>query len=383
MLETIKFIKENENWRDLLKTDPYNLTINENENYAILKYSQVNSDFTKQICKECRGLVIDLHTNEPVALSFIKFFNVQEPLADKIDWATAKVQEKVDGSKMLVWFDKYENKWRISTSSQLDAYKANVSDFNITFGQLFDKALLNYTYPGYKSLYDCLDKNYCYTFELVSPESKIVISYPTNLYFIGVRDIRTFEEKNPEDFTNIYPYMCKPRQYPVLKNLKSCLSATEKMGFDEEGFVVVDANYNRVKIKSPTYVQAHYLRGNGVNSLSKILEIIEKNEKDEFLGYFPEYAEYFDDVEKRLITYKNNLKNAINDLKNKLDIEANNWTRKDFADFINTNYKEYAAVLFTFMDTNLIDLFIDNIWSRFSKDTKMKKLDLKYEPEKE
>ena len=138
-LKTIEFIKEHEeNWRELLKDIPYCLTINENDNYAIFKYSQTGSDFNEQICKECRGLIIDKNILKPIALSFYKFFNYGEQFADKIYWKDCKVQEKVDGSKMLVWYDAYENKWQISTSSQLNAYEAKVQDFNITFGQLFD-----------------------------------------------------------------------------------------------------------------------------------------------------------------------------------------------------------------------------------------------------
>ena len=48
-LKTIEFIKEHEeNWRELLKDIPYCLTINEDDNYAIFKYSQVESDFNEQ-----------------------------------------------------------------------------------------------------------------------------------------------------------------------------------------------------------------------------------------------------------------------------------------------------------------------------------------------
>ena len=79
------------------------------------------------------------------------------------------------------------------------------------------------------------------------------------------------------------------------------------MGYDEEGFVVVDNHWKRVKIKSPAYVAAHYLRNNGVNSKARILEIIERNEQEEFLTYFPEYKHYFEEVEKTYNDYKDKL----------------------------------------------------------------------------
>ncbi len=381
MLEVIKFIQDHkENWRELLKEVPYCLTINEDDNYAIFKYSQIDSDFNEQICKECRGLIIDKNTLKPIALSFYKFFNYGESFADKIYWKDCKVQEKVDGSKMIVWYNNYENKWQISTSSQLDAYKANVSDFGVTFGQLFDRSLINIPI----NFYSMLDKKYCYTFELVSPESRVVIPYKnTDIYFIGVRNVETFEEEDPSNF-KLYKFMKKPKYYK-LPNLKSCLSAVEHMGFDEEGFVVVDKYWKRVKIKSPAYVAAHYLRNNGVNSKARMLEIIENNEQEEFLTYFPEYKEYFDDIENKLNEYKEKLTEAIWDINFKMvhNDPMLPWSRKDFANYINEKYPEYSVILFKFMGSDLMKMFVDVEWSKLTKEKKMQKLGLKYNNEED
>lgn len=382
MIKTIEFMKEHSDWRELLKQAPYCLTINEDNNYAIFKYSQIDSDFNEQICRECRGLIVDLHTYEPVALSFYKFFNYGEPFADKIYWKQCRVQEKVDGSKMLVWYNTYESKWQISTSSQLDAYKANVSDFGVTFGQLFDRALANLNLTN-EQFYDLLDRNFCYTFELVSPESRVVVPYKkANIYFIGVRYVPDFEEYNPDSFTSLCSVIPRPKEYP-LPNLKSCLAATEHMGYDEEGFVVVDNNWSRVKIKSPAYVAVSHLKNNGVNSKARILEIIERNEQEEFLTYFPEYKEYFDEIYSKYKDYKERVYRAICDIKSKMS--ANDpvvpWTQKDFAKYINDNYKDISSFLFKFMKTDLVDLFITNEWNNLPKDSKMKKLGFKFENE--
>lgn len=384
MLETIRFINNHRgNWRDLLKQPPYCLTINEDADFAILKYSQIDSDFNEQICRECRGLIIDLHTIEPAALSFYKFFNYGEQFADKIYWKQCRVQEKIDGSKMMVWFDKRNYKWRISTSSQLDAYKANVSDFGITFGELFDKAVANADL-SMVSFYGLLNTDYCYTFELVSPESRVVIPYKkTKLYFTGLRKIDTFEECDPDLSIDVCKYFKRPKEYQ-LPNLKSCLCATEHMGYDEEGFVVVDSNWKRIKVKSPAYVAAHYLRNNGVNSRSRILSIIEKGEQEEFLNYFPEYKKYFEEVENAYTVYKLKLRQAIDDIQSKIEtnrILIDKWDQKEFAKYINTNYPKYQAFLFQFMKTDLLNMFIDVQWQKLPKDSKMNKLGFKMEKE--
>ena len=47
MLEIEKFIQKNENWRELLQQPPYCLKIDEDEDYALIKYDMINSDFTR------------------------------------------------------------------------------------------------------------------------------------------------------------------------------------------------------------------------------------------------------------------------------------------------------------------------------------------------
>lgn len=369
MLETIKFIKEHENWRELLKQAPYCLTINEDSNYAIFKYSQIDSDFNEQICRECRGLIVDLHTYEPIALSFFKFFNYGEPFADKIYWKQCRVQEKIDGSKMLVWYNKYESKWQISTSSQLDAYKANVSDFGLTFGQLFDRALqtLNITNEQF---YELLDRNFCYTFELVSPESRVVIPYKkTKIYFIGTRYIPDFEEYNPDSFTSLCAIIPRPKEYP-LSNLKSCLAAVEHMGYDEEGFVVVDSHWKRVKIKSPAYVLAH--RAKDKLNLLDILDIYLDGKLDDFISMFPEFKAYATKIQTSYVSIREEVLKFVNILK------SNSFeSRKDLSLFIMNNCnKDIISAVYALYDIDMNELF--KIWfMKQSKDKKKHLLKLK------
>jgi hypothetical protein len=63
----------------------------------MFKYSQQSSDFSNDIVKECRGIILDEDTLEPVSIPYFKFFNVGEPNAAEVDWASAKVLQKIDG----------------------------------------------------------------------------------------------------------------------------------------------------------------------------------------------------------------------------------------------------------------------------------------------
>ena len=364
MLQTIKFIKKHKDWRELLTNPPYCLSIKEDDNFAILKYNQLESDFNEPIVRECRGLIINKVMLEPVALSFYKFFNVQEPLADKIYWKDCRVQEKVDGSKLLVWYDKYKQIWRVSTSSMLDA---EVSDFNKSFYDLFIEALKNNNLT-FEELTFYMNSIYCYTFELVSPESRVVVPYKkADLYFIGCRYVASFEECDP-DSQGISELIKRPKEYK-LNSLNACLQATEKMGFDEEGFVVVDKYWDRVKIKSPAYVAAFHLRSNGTVNMDKILTILERGEQEEFLGYFPEYKKYFDEIQEKREQFLTRLTGAVCNIDHIKNTTA--WSRKDFATYILNNYNDISAFLFKFIDTNLLKMFVDVQWDSLPNDKKL------------
>lgn len=377
-LETIKFIKNNINWKELLVEKPYHLTIKEDEYYYLLKYNQLESDFSNPIVKECRGLIIDKQTLEPVALSFKKFWEVEvEELADDIDWNSARVQTKCDGSKILVFYNEYKQEWQYTTSGNINAYEAKIGDFDLTFGELFEKALANnnYTKEGFELN---LIKNYCYTFELVAPENRVVVKYDKpDLYFIGVRDCDIFEEIKPIDYNNRFGFLIKtPKEYP-LNTLEDCIKATEQMTYNEEGYVVVDKNWHRIKIKSPAWKMASHLKGEDTLSKRRILEIIEADTQEEMLKIFPEYKEYFDDMENKIISFKAYLDNASYDTSKKFEYGA---TRKEIAIYVMNNYKDISSFLFSLLVKEKEDKWVigfdeDTLFEWWSELTLNKKLE--------
>lgn len=363
-LATIKYIQTHPNWREELQAAPYCLEIDEDETHALLRYNQIESDFNEPICRECRGLIINTKTLQPVALSFEKFFNYGEPLADRIDWSTAKVQEKIDGSKILVWHD---DGWHISTSGKLDAVNAPLQNGS-NFKELFQKVSVQYDLCEAD-----LDIYTCYTFELVSPENKVVIAYEPALYLIGARNTYDFKEINPKD-TYVSNKIPSPKQYS-LTTLDDCLKATSKMPFNKEGFVVVDGLWNRVKIKSPAYVAAHRLF-NGPLTPKRTLELIETNEIDEFLTYYPEYK---NEVEKVQKIKENFLSEAYRNLNDLLIIKENLPTRKEQAERILRDYQEISDWCFRLLDADLLKMFIELQWNKMTVDKKLERLDLNKE----
>lgn len=320
-MELLKFIKDNANWEELLTQKPYCLKIKKDEDYTILSYNQIESDFYNPIVRECRGIILENATLTPVCVPFYKFGNYGEGYVPDIDWASARTQEKVDGSLIKVWW--HRGQWRVSTNNTIDAYKCPLGLVDYaqmdcpyeTFGRLFDaakeKADLDFA---------SLDKANTYMFELVSPYNKVVVNYGgIDLYHIGTRNTERGEELEVDIGVK------KPRSYD-LKTLEDCVCAAGKMSFNEEGFVVVDKYWNRVKVKSPSYVEVHHLKGNDELNIKGIVELIKKNECAEFLSYFPEYTKAFKSVEERILQIIGGLESSLAEIASKTYE-----TQKDFA----------------------------------------------------
>ena len=310
-MELLNFMNAHlDDWEEILTAEPYCLKVSKSGPYVLLKYQQFISDMSYEICREARGAIFRKNNGDlwsPVSVAMYKFFNAAEPLAAKIDWNTAVVQEKVDGSLIKFGYDWEEKHWLISTNGTIHAADAH-ADENYNYGNLVCAALcagkniggntpLDYRsfIGGVRMLEEflmCLDENYCYYFELVSPLSRIVCSYPrTRLYYLGRRNMLTMEE----DATRIeFPYQYYI-QYPKTYNLSSlsdCYAAANELGENAEGYVVRDANFNRVKIKSPWYLAMHKLRGNGRLSIKTVVEYWKQEILDDYVGQFPEHAPF-------------------------------------------------------------------------------------------
>lgn len=319
MLKIEKFIKENKNWEEKLTENPYNLIINKDGDYIILKYNQIESDMNNPICKECRGIIFKMPEVKPVCIPFFKFFNYGEEKADKINWNTARVQEKIDGSIMKVWYDE---KWHISTNGVIFADKATNS-MDKTFYSMFmeglKNAINNPTGSGVLDFFKTLNKKYTYMFEMVHPLNRIVVRYNIPMIFhIGTRNNDTYEE------LDIDIGIPKPNEY--FFNKFEVFYMAEKLSYDKEGYVVVDNNWNRVKVKSPAYLAVHLLKNNGVITYKRIITLLMQGENEEFLTYFPEFKPYFDKAQEKYDDYINIMTEAIDEIKVK-----NFQNRKDYA----------------------------------------------------
>ena len=213
-MKILEFLNSHlDNWEEILTQEPYHIKIKRDGEYILLSYSQLNSDFTNPIVRECRGSIFKIVDGQfkCVCMPFYKFANYGESYADTINWREAVVMEKIDGSLIKVWWDEV---WHVSTNNTIDAYKAYLGSYpDLSFGDIFSIAL------GYNpaELLKWLNKDYVYMFELISPLTRVVVPYKEYyLYYLSSRNMKTFEESLYTDEWDIMASfgIRRPIRYP-------------------------------------------------------------------------------------------------------------------------------------------------------------------------
>lgn len=351
-MEVLDFINTHkENWEELLTQSPYNIKVKRDGKYVLLQYSQFESDFTNEIVRECRGAIFyELPKNVGwicVCRAFDKFANYGEGYAADIDWNSVIVEEKVDGSLIKLFY--HNNKWNIATNRTIDAFQANVNSDMCSFGMLVYEALGGeYQFNQFTEL---LDQECTYMFELVSPKSRLTIYYPeTKLYYLGQRNIISMREyKLYTDFMESYGILC-PHEYN-LNSLNDCLEYVKTMTKDEEGFVVRDKDFNRIKIKSPEFLFAFHCDNNGVITTRRIIDMIKEEKIDDFLAYCPQHTDMVNEVIHRIDMLQDNIT-----FEWKLAEPYSTATKKNFAQLVDDyKYKDFLFKKYDNHDLKALD----------------------------
>jgi hypothetical protein len=261
-------------------------------------YDQITAINGDPLVKECRALILNQDDNWNIlARGYDRFFNYGQGSAAEINWSTSKVLAKLDGSYINLWWNPYEENWNIGTRGTPDA-SGEVNGFSRTFQELFWETFhaLGYKLPR--------DKSITYIFELMRPENRVVCRYKEHrLVLHGMRSIE--EDFNYQEYNHdILCAEAKGNNWEVVKAVKmnsideiieSCRLINP---LDEEGYVVCDQiNFNRVKVKSPQYLALHSMRdGFGPK---RVLVMLRENSGDQWLEYFPEFADLYNKYKTR------------------------------------------------------------------------------------
>lgn len=258
-------------------------------NLVLFKYDQIASPFAERIVRECRGIILDQDDGwRVVSRAFDKFFNHGEGHAAPIDWATARVQEKVDGSLATIYH--YDSAWHVATTGTPDA-SGDVNGFGVTFADLF--------WRNFRC--ELPRTTWCsFYFELTGPLNRIVVRHPEEgLTILGARNLETQREITVGEAAGaLAGEIPTVHEFP-LQSFEEIAETFARMSpLSQEGYVVVDAAFNRVKVKHPGYVALHHAK-DGL-SRKACVQIARSGEGGEVITAFPEYAPLLEEANARL-----------------------------------------------------------------------------------
>lgn len=264
-------------------------------NLVTLKYD-LESPMSTELVQQCRGLILDADNNwEIVARPWDKFFNYGEPLAAKIDWKTARVQEKLDGTCCLLYH--YDGKWQVGTLGLPDASGEVAHGTGWSFQQLFWWIwdILGCKVPGKQW------EKWTFMFELCTQFNRVVVRHElARIVFISARALDGDEEMIGSEEFPVHLYKWEAVKEFPLQSLSDVQATFDKLDpLQMEGYVIVDANLNRIKVKHPGYVALHHMRGDGYGP-RRILEVVRRGEAAEVVANFPEWKDDFDIMQHRL-----------------------------------------------------------------------------------
>jgi hypothetical protein len=167
-----------------------------------------------------------------------------------------------------------------------------------------------------------------------------VVDYKeSKIYGIGCRNLETLEERC---IGNLGALGILTVQKWSLRSVDDCVKAAAALDpLEQEGFVVVDKGFNRIKIKSPTYVILHHAKD--TLSIRKMVDIVRFGEFEEFnvaIRSIPELAKLFDKIKLYYDEYVISANDNYGRIK---DIQA----QKDFAVYAKgIDNGRFSSVLF-------------------------------------
>lgn len=248
----------------------------------VLNYNQIDSPKNDPIVRECRSLVIreELEgvTYSVVSRAFDRFFNQGENDTE-FDLSKLKLFEKVDGSLVSVFYDEKYG-WLYRTKSMIMP-ELSVQGWERTWKEFIENALKWDSING-------LDKRYTYIFEVVGRENRVVVNYSEDkAYLLAVRNNQS------GNYSEIIQTKYNvPRKYSFTST-KDCIDSLKELPNLEEGYVGYQDGVPVVKVKSPQYLAAHRLRGEGLTP-KRIIEMVVIGEYEEYFAVFPEDKCHFE-----------------------------------------------------------------------------------------
>lgn len=261
----------------------------------VLNYCQIDSPKFHPITLECRSLVVEfvkMGEWKVVSRSFDRFFNYGETECG-YNASQLIANEKMDGSLIgLFYHDKYG--WLYRTRSMIMP-TTQINGLTTTWDDLIEEALGDHwtnMAEGFKHDVMFANTSATYILEVTSPENRVVTRYEDReMTLLAARNVEGnyWEPAFLDDLAIMWGWR-RPKTWKF-DTMADCAAGAQDLRELNEGYVM----YNRLgepvsKVKNPAYVAAHHLRGEGVLTPKRVINLLEIGEMAEYLSIFPEDA---------------------------------------------------------------------------------------------
>lgn len=254
-----------------------------------------NSDKMNGICNEARGLILDSE-GQVVCQSFPRFFNHNDSVAPDLDWNTTKAETKADGTLITVY--NHKGTYYAATRHHPEA-DVRIGNLTATYRSATEFFLHSKLPPlvdrvnEWWSWFRPHKKEYCFVFEMVGPDNRIITPYDFyDMILLTIFD----KEKNIEcnnyvvdTFSKAYGFS-RPKFYTV----SDFMDTIDLIGFldiMDEGFVLVDDNKTRLKLKNPSWRTLKKAINAGAPQVSAdtFAKLVLDGDSEDIIAFFPKY----------------------------------------------------------------------------------------------
>lgn len=259
-----------------------------------LNYGQIEARDADPLSQECRGLVLATPMGFPpvtddktvvgdteiMAFPMRRFFNFGQGAAAPVDMNDPETsfQEKLDGSCIIVYWDRFLLKWCAATRSVPDADLPMDGFGEQTFADLFWKAF-DLTGGDKTALYP----GWTYVFELCTPDNQVVVRYTDyKVHLLATRWNSDGGESDPTEWAERLHVPLVPRfRFGSVEEMINFVTSRDPTA--HEGLVVCDKNFNRVKIKDPAHLALSKIKDSVAKSPRALMEIVLLGKEDDVI----------------------------------------------------------------------------------------------------
>jgi hypothetical protein len=251
-----EYLRSGKTLTDLKQEYHIDCIVNDELDVVVFNYSAL-TPMNTEIGKEARALFLQLKTWNVVGKSIGGFLDVDSEEVNStlklFNWNKAKAFTKYDGCLIVLYY--YKDQWilgtRFSTDGKCNVFSPNSGESEIHWIDVFKNTLVEYGMQ-WEYFITLLDEYKYYTFELCTPWNRNTVIYPNSLIkLLAIVDSNTLLE---DDINEPKLKVFQP-DFETVNSLEEVYSLIAKNDdpLENEGCVVVDENYTRLKVRNPKY----------------------------------------------------------------------------------------------------------------------------------